>query len=171
MIIESEFIILAFLVFSLTATVWLQIHGLPFSLADLTTIENKPNHSFRQSPNAPLLLPANAALSAPVITPVIAKTSELASLIPAGSVPLDQNTQLDRISQILQTAIGLADKAERLHNAAHEQLDSAHYALQNLLDELSAVMPITSPARAIRDASTAPAQSPRRQTYVTAIAA
>jgi hypothetical protein len=167
MIIESGFIILAILVFSVTATVWLQIHGLPFSLADLTTIQNKPNHSIRRPANAPMLLPSAPPPSAHVFE----KSQPQTTIVPAGTIPLDQSTQLDRISQILQTAIGLADKAERLHNAAHEQLDSAHYALQNLLDELSTVMPIASPAKALRDASTAPAQSPRRQTYVTAIAA
>ena len=165
MIFESEFVILTILVFSLTAAVRLHTHGFSFSLAELTTIQNKPSQSIRRTAYAPLLLPSAAS------TPVSEKTELQASIITAGSVPLGQNTQLNRVSQILQTAIELADKAERLHNAAHEQLDGAHYALQNLLDELSTVMPIASPAKAQRDVSAGPAQTPRRQTYVTALAA
>ncbi len=167
MIFESEFVILTILVFSLTATTWWYTHGVSFSLADLTVIQNKPNQSIRRAANAPMLLPATA----PASTPSIKKTELQAFSVVAGSVPLDQNTQLDRVAQILQSAIELADKAERLHNAANEQLDGAHYALQNLLDELSTVMPIASPAKAQRDVSAGATQTPRRQTYVTALAA
>lgn len=167
MIFDSEFVILTILVFSLTAAVWWYKHGNSYSLADLTTIQKRPNQPIRRSANAPVLLP-----STPAESPRIYDQAEPQSAaIPAGSVPLGQDTQLDRVSQILRSAIELADKAERLHNAAHEQLDSAHYALQNLLDELSTVMPVSAPAKAPSIASAAATQSSRRPTYVTALAA
>ncbi len=177
MIFESEFVFLTILVFSLTAAVWLHTHGFSFSLAELTTIQNNLHQPMRRPAKTPMLLPSAIPLSTP--TPVKAETpaantpaaNSQAAMIAAGSIPLDQNAQLNRVSQILQSAIELADKAERLHNAAHEQLDGAHYALQNLLDELSTVMPVTSPAKAHTDVSAGPAQAYRRQTYVTALAA
>lgn len=177
MIFESEFVFLTILVFSLTAAVWLHTHGFSFSLAELTTIQNNLHQPMRRPAKTPMLLPSAIPLSTP--TPVKAETpaantpaaNSQAAMIAAGSIPLDQNAQLNRVSQILQSAIELADKAERLHNAAHEQLDGAHYALQNLLDELSTVMPVTSPAKAHTDVSAGPAQAHRRQTYVTALAA
>ncbi len=182
MIFESEFVFLTILVFSLTAAVWLHTHGFSFSLAELTTIQNNLHQPMRRPAKTPILLPSAIPLCTP--TPVKAETpaantpaansqaaNSQSAIIAAGSIPLDQNAQLNRVSQILQSAIELADKAERLHNAAHEQLDGAHYALQNLLDELSTVMPVTSPAKAHTDVSAGPAQAHRRQTYVTALAA
>ena len=177
MIFESEFVFLTILVFSLTAAVWLHTHGFTFSLAELTTIQNNLHQPMRRPAKTPMLLPSAIPLSTP--TPVKAKTpaantqaaNSQAANIAAGSIPLDQNAQLSRVSQILQSAIELADKAERLHNAAHEQLDGAHYALQNLLDELSTVMPVTSPAKAHSGVAAGPAQAHRRPTYVTALAA
>ena len=172
MIFESEFAILTILVFSLTATVWWYTHGVSFSLGqfnlgELTAIQNNPNRSIRRPANGPILLPSTTPSAASL---PIAVTADNTGITP-GSIPLDQNTQLDRISQILRDAIAVADKAERLHNAAHEQLDSAHYALQNLLDELSGVMPVTSSAKALRDVTRAPTHAPSRQSYVTALAA
>ncbi|MEQ1697449.1 MAG: hypothetical protein ABL901_16575 [Hyphomicrobiaceae bacterium] len=167
MIFDQEFIILTILVFSLTAAAWVYTHGVAFNLADLTTIQKNPNQPIRRSAIAPLLLPSTPPVTAPV-----AEKAELQSAgLAVGSTPLDQHTQLDRIAGILQTAIELAGKAERLHNAAHEQLDGAHYALQNLLDELSAVMPVSAPAKGNHDAPAAYVHQPRRQTYVTALAA
>ena len=171
MFLESEFIILTIMVFSLTAAVWIQIHGFPFSLADLTTIQNKPKQTIRRSMSHPMLLPTAIPLAAPLDETTDLTTDPQAIEAAAGTTPLDQTTQLSRVSKILQSAFALADKAERLHNAAHEQLDGAHYALQNLLDELSTVMTITSPAIVQRDASYATSHAQTRQTYVTAIAA
>lgn len=175
MIFESEFAILTFLVFSMTATVWWYTHGVSlslgqFNLAELTAIQNNPNRSSRRPPNGPILLPSTTTASANPPEVVIAENADTNGTT-SGSTPLDQNAQLDRISQILRDAIAVANKAERLHNAAHEQLDSAHYALQNLLDELSGVIPVTSSAKAQRDVTIAPTHAPSRQIYVTALAA
>lgn len=172
MIFESEFAILTFLVFSLTAAAWWYTNGVSFSfgqfnLGQLTEIKSDPIRSIQRPANAPNLLPTTPPVS--VNHPIAVQADNTG--VAAGSVPLDPNAQLDRISQILRDAIAVADKAERLHNAAHEQLDSAHYALQNLLDELSGVMPVTSAPKAQRDANTSLAQAPSRQSYVTALAA
>lgn len=170
MIFESEFLILAMLVFSVTATGWWFAHGHSFTLADLTIVEPRTksanSRSAHKPAHVPVLLPVSAT---PARAASLHTTTDIALTRP-GEIPLDAQTQLSRVSNILQNAIDLAAKAERLHNAAHEQLDSAHYALQNLLDELSAVMPIASKAAATNatPAKTFPAERP---VYVTALAA
>jgi hypothetical protein len=63
-----------------------------------------------------------------------------------GSPSLSVGDQVSRLSAIVTTAIDGARDADRLHRAANEQLDAAHYALQNLLHDLSAVMSITAPS-------------------------
>ena len=55
-----------------------------------------------------------------------------------------------RLANIVSVSIGKAENAKRLHLAANEQVDSADYALQNLLVELAAVMKIVAPARSTR---------------------
>ena len=171
MIIESEFLILAVLIFSLTAAFWLRANGLPFSLADLTIVQprtaNPLNKATQKAGSSPFLLPVSSI--GVVVSPADAASAP--ALESTESIPLDTETQLNRVSFILQNAIDLAAKAERLHNAAHEQLDSAHYALQNLLDELSSVMPGLSNAKFAAPASQADAVSTRHPTYVTALAA
>ena len=49
---------------------------------------------------------------------------------------------INRLSGIVASAVDQARSAEQFHRSAREQVDAAHYALQNLLDELSAVMPV-----------------------------
>lgn len=172
MIFESEFLILAMLVFSATAAAWWFARGPAFSLADLTIVEPRAksatSKSAHKSAHNRVLLPGGA-VSADAGSHVVASPG-----IPnrPGDMPLDTQTQLNRVSIILQNAIDLAANAESLHNAAHEKLDSAHYALQNLLDELSAVMPIASPSKAaIQPASPSRSFPPERPVYVTALAA
>jgi len=173
MIFESEFLILTLAIFSVTAASWWLLHGPTFKLADLTIVEprEKSRHSrIRQkSTHSPVLLPVSAATASVASAPpaVLSVTTNPGD---KPDQPLDAQAQLNRVSHILQNAINVAAKAERLHNAAHEQLDSAHYALQNLLSELSTVMPIASKVAAAQatPAKTFPAERPA---YITALAA
>jgi hypothetical protein len=172
MIIESEFIILAVLIFSLTAALWLRANGMPFSLADLTIVQPRTaissSNAAPKTGSSPFLLP----VSPMSVVANFPETVSEQSPERAASIPLDTETQLNRVSFILQNAIDLAAKAERLHNAAHEQLDSAHYALQNLLDELSAVMPgVNGTKPTVAPPPYADAALTRRPAYMTALAA
>jgi hypothetical protein len=76
-----------------------------------------------------------------------------------------------RLNQIVSSAVDCAQAVERLHRTAHEQVDSAHYALQNLLNELSAVMPITAPNQTHRDVASIRPRAQLRAVYETALAA
>jgi len=170
MIFESEFLILTIAIFSVTAASWWLSRGPSFTLADLTIVEPRAkslNSRVRQkSTHSPVLLPVSAA---PASAALAQPAADRHPTFPSDK-PLDAQTQLNRVSHILQNAIDVAAKAERFHNAAHEQLDSAHYALQNLLSELSAVMPIASK---VAVAETTPAKTfpAERPVYITALAA
>ena len=72
---------------------------------------------------------------------------------------LATETHIGRLNGIVTAAVDKARNAERLHRGAHEQVDAAHYALQNLLNELSAVMPVAAselPARSAASRETLP---------------
>lgn len=103
--------------------------------------------------------------------PAIAKPRPCAS---GAAVPVDNRlstaTQINRLTHIVDAAAETAHAAGRLHRQAHEQVDAAHYALQNLLAELTAVMPVSAPV------VTAPKMTldraiPTRRVYHTALAA
>lgn len=82
-----------------------------------------------------------------------------------------KSRHIDALKGIVTGAVDRARSAEQFHRSAHEQVDAAHYALQNLLDELSAVMPI---AKASRPQRTSAARGVRQQAHAgfeTALAA
>ena len=63
----------------------------------------------------------------------------------ASSIPSTAPAQFKRVARILKTNFEATDRAQRLHGAAGEQIGAAHYALQNLADELAGIMtPSTS---------------------------
>lgn len=194
MFYASEIAAIAGTLSLLTALGWLVTNGLPFSLADLTTIrkpsgdgaeanssnsigaQKAASHKFVLLPVTASRAPVRgAALSKPA--PVSA-TAPLAPAVPPAApspaavptpvkVPLDAETQLQFVARALNDSIELADKANRLHTSAQQQLDAAHYALQNLLAELSLVLPVKAPAKE----SGVQQSAAGRTVYVTALAA
>jgi hypothetical protein len=136
MTFEPEFLIIAGVIFVLTGSFWLYREGPLFGrLTILQARSTQPN--LTRGSAAPRLL---------AIAPVtVASDTDVAS-----PVPVDGG-QLGCLSRIVNSGIATADRAERLHRAAGEQVDGAHYALQNLLDELSAVMTITTASKGRRD--------------------
>ena len=166
MTIEPEFYLIALAVLTLTAAVRFRHDGfgpggLWQALAALTTVKSKfdmrhSNKRYPKAPTAPVLLVVPASAQVGAAEPQVpAKPQPVAGLIRR-----DGAAQLDRISQIVNSAIETADRAKRLHVAAHEQVDSAHYALQNLLDELSAVMSTGPFAKSTRNATVTPMTRP-----------
>ena len=75
-----------------------------------------------------------------------------------------------RLGTIVAASVDTAARAQHLHRTAHEQVDSAHYALQNLLNELSAIMPISAPASSTKPPATR-SRVTLRPVYETALAA
>ena len=80
-------------------------------------------------------------------------------------------THIGRLNGIVAAAVDTARNAERLHRGAHEQVDAAHYALQNLLNELSLVMPVAAPGLPARTAAPREAREQTRRAVETAMAA
>jgi hypothetical protein len=76
-----------------------------------------------------------------------------------------------RLTEIVSSAVERVHSVECLQRTAHEQVDSAHYALQNLLNELSAVMPISAPTQKRREVRLLQSQPNVRPVYETALAA
>lgn len=154
MMIEPEFLIIAGLVFIFTATVWVRQHGLKALVADRAPLSQAVfTQWLRQSePSArPHLLAVTSTGQAPSMRPCL--TSDVASS-PSDErddTSMSRGQQLGFLSHIVASAVASADRAERLQCAAGEQVDGAHYALQNLLDELSTVMSITAPSKGRRD--------------------
>jgi hypothetical protein len=112
-----------------------------------------------------LVLPGIGVPRAAAVAPIIASDVE------ADAGHLSSSAQIGKICDIITIAGERARSAERLHRAAHEQIDAAHYALQNLLNELSAVMPIQAPASPSSAPRVATLAATRRVAYETALAA
>lgn len=60
----------------------------------------------------------------------------------AGAPRLDVSAQWACVASVIDRAIGSAREVEALQVSAQEQIDSAVYALDGLLDELADVMPV-----------------------------
>jgi len=76
-----------------------------------------------------------------------------------------------RLEDIVMAASETARHAERFHYAAHQQIDAANYAIQNLLDELSAVMTVTGHALPHRSSPSRVVRTQNRPRYQDALAA
>jgi hypothetical protein len=108
------------------------------------------------------MVPAAIPLVPAIVEPVVAPVDEVALGAVTGRLSVD--SQVARIAEIVTRAVDGARDADRLHHAAHRQLDAADYALQNLLHELAAVMtmPDVGSARTVKAtavAGVAPAAS------------
>ena len=90
---------------------------------------------------------------------------------PADAIGPTVGAHMARVGDIVAASIETALRAQRLHRTAHERVDSAHYALQNLLSELSAIMPIIAPAPSTRQSPVARSRTALRPVYETALAA
>lgn len=180
MLYDPEVQILAFLIFAMLGAIWSWRVGLFAHIGDLTVIERarpdeKPAKAAVSGLRAPVLLAPSTDLAQvrPQPAAAVAPTSGTTTTVPSAQL-LDPATQLSLVSRVLNEAIETAERAERLHAAAHERLDSAHYALQNLLAELSSVLPVAAPAalpETLTDALAQAAPPSSRPTYVTALAA
>ena len=106
-------------------------------------------------------------------TPAAATLPSAQAAVPPPVTPghgLSAQTQIGRLSQIVTSAIVQAANAERLHRAAHEQIDGADYALQNLRNELSSIMPAFAHPQLSPRSTSVPVTKPARD-YVSALAA
>lgn len=191
MSIEPEYLILAFIILSLTTVSWMAMGGSP-GLAALTTLEPQPQAEPRvqakgqRRPAPTRLVRAKAPAAAPVATahakppsnlrvtppfapatPVEGAAAPRATNSAAAATPLLSGSQIGRLSHIVGSAVATARQAEHLHRSANEQLDAAHYALQNLMIELAAVMPVAAAASVGRSAKPLPMTRPARPSYET----
>jgi hypothetical protein len=107
------------------------------------------------------MVPAAVTVKVPAIVPV--KEALAAAEVASVTGRLSVDSQVARITEIVTRAVDGARDAGRLHHAAHEQLDAADYALQNLMHELSAVMRVPG-------AQAARAETPQSATEVAAVA-
>ncbi len=150
MFFDTDLAVLAGAIFAVTAVFWISSFAplvwaastarvdesrsleLPFMVAQRGAMLRK-SVLRRMVPVEPAVIVRELA---PVGEPVVAAKVE------PDSQRMTVDTQVARISEIVTRAVDGARDAGRLHEAAHEQLDAAHYALQNLLHELSAVMSV-----------------------------
>lgn len=180
MVIDPELLLLAAIVLPLAFLIWL----VPMSRAVY--------HVARTSGEPPMAAPARAALKRHPVTLLSVPSkpgrafiplsregtvSEFATAdtLPSTEQPRDAvptvGTHMARIGEIVAASVDTAMRARALHRTAHEQVDSAHYALQNLLSELSAIMPIAAPTSAATQSLTTRSRVTLRPVYETALAA
>ena len=172
MMFGPEFLMVALVVLCLTGAVWLRSYG--FS-SGIPAIPAKPMATGlsvrsidRQSASRVMLLSSPAAFDAG--SSQLRTAENKRSLSDKVSNDINVESQLGCLSRIVNSAIETAASAERLHCAARDQLDGAHYAIQNLFDELSAVMTITASPMSRRDTNVVLRHSSTPR-YVTALAA
>ncbi len=137
------------------------VHGTSFN--DFEARQLSPLRSFGRSVGASvgaivsrlasrLLAPravGNALRAVASPGPVIAPDAIAARrTIATPAAPMDGREQWRRATASLTAASALARSADRLHADAGRQLDSVEYALQQLIDDLSAIMPVPRPPRA-----------------------
>jgi hypothetical protein len=190
MLIEPEFLIVFAIVLALTSAVWSTSQAKetrgpswPHSLVVSAPVPSRPSarairsSSPQSSPRRngpakkPTLLAASPVTVAHPVPPVARALANTVEPVTASTdTRLSSATQVSRLTNIVQTGVETAQTAGRLHRQAHEQVDAAHYALQNLLAELTIVMPVAAPAVT---ASTVTFQrpAPTRPVYHTALAA
>jgi hypothetical protein len=180
MLIDPELLLLAAIVLPLAGLIWL----VPMSRAVY--------HVARTSGDTRMVGPARAAIKRRPVTLLTVEAKPGRAFIPLareGTVseitngdtassheqPRDPvpavGTHMARIGEIVAASVDTALRAQKLHRMAHEQVDSAHYALQNLLNELSAIMPIAAPASATKQSPASRSRVTLRPVYETALAA
>ena len=143
---DPEHLILPFIVVSLATLGWMAIGGgrriaAITKLMPIRTASRVPARVHLIKPGArPAFGPVRSATTTDGAERVIQSTNVAAKV----------ETQITSLGRIVASAVDTAHKAERLHRTAHEQVDAAHYALQNLMNELSAVMPVATPVAASR---------------------
>jgi hypothetical protein len=156
MLIDPELLLLAAIVLPLAGLVWL----VPASRAVY--------HVARTSRDSQMAAPARAAIKRRPVTLLSVASKPGRAIIPlaregavrgittADAPPSDEQsrdpvapvgTHMARVGDIVSASVDTAMRAQQLHRTAHERVDSAHYSLQNLLSELSAIMPIAAPTR------------------------
>ena len=146
MTFDPEYLILAFIVVSLATLAWMAVGG-DRVLAAIT--RRVPKQTTRRAPaRVHLIKPDARPAFGPVRSATTTDGAERVIRSTNSATPVE--TQITRLGSIVTSAVATARHAERLHRTAHEQVDAAHYALQNLLNELSAVMPIATPVAASR---------------------
>lgn len=90
--------------------------------------------------------PASHRVAAPAIDATLIAAGRRSIALPASAMTLQQ--QWTRAVRPLEAATETARTVTSLHESAGRQLDSVDYALQQLLDDLSAVMPVQRAPRA-----------------------
>jgi hypothetical protein len=150
MFFDTDFLVVVGVIFAVTALFWSRSFA---QLAWARTMKRAEMNSVTELPFAVApstvglrtaarrrMVPAVVAVKVPASAPAIETVREATVVPKTGRLTVD--TQVARIAEIVTRAVDGARDADRLHHAAHEQLDAAHYALQNLLHELSAVMSV-----------------------------
>jgi hypothetical protein len=150
MFFDTDLLVVVGVIFAVTALFWSRSFA---QLAWARTMTRAEQNSVTELPFAVApstvgsrkavlrrMVPAVVAVKVPEIAPAVEPIGEVTVAPKTGRLSVD--TQVARIAEIVTRAVDGARDADRLHHAAHEQLDAAHYALQNLLHELSAVMSV-----------------------------
>lgn len=171
MLFDTDLLVVVGVIFAVTALFWSRsfaqlawarkmkrseqssVTVLPFAIAPSTVGSGKA--MLRR------MVPAGVAVKVPAIAPAIEPLGEATVAPKTGRLSVD--TQVARIAEIVTRAVDGARDADRLHHAAHEQLDAAHYALQNLMHELSAVMSVPR-------LNVTRAEAPKLETEIAAVA-
>lgn len=184
MFFDTDLLVVVGVIFAVTALVWsrsaavewvakvrmraqqVPVADLPFAGTGRPTMGRKP--AMRRM--VPATNPVAAAAAEPVVVPV---AGDMVGVDTLGSVTgrLSVDTQVARIAEIVTRAVDGARDADRLHHAAHRQLDAADYALQNLLHELAAVMSVPGVGSARTVKATAVADVSPAVSFETAMAA
>ena len=167
--LDPDLVILCGIVLAATALLW----AIPASRQVFTA----PSAAVRSRPEGgPAMRRSPVQLLAVAARPAAAVHDAVdAVVLAAGRATYDEPSRplgvhMARVSTIVTASVDNAARAQRLHQAAREQVDSAHYALQNLLNELTSVMPISAPVtRHGKDVSRA--RLVLRPVYETALAA
>lgn len=150
MFFDTDLLVVVGVIFAVTAMSWTRslarlawahatsraeqasVVALPFAVAERSSSARKA--VLRR------MVPAVVAANGPAVA--LRPEMVVATPTKVATDRLSVGSQVARIAEIVTRAVEGARDADRLHHAAHEQLDAADYALQNLMHELSAVMSV-----------------------------
>lgn len=172
MMFGPEFLMVALVFLCLTGAVWLSRYGLSSGISAFPAKPMATGLSVRsiQRQSASRVMLPSSSPAFDTGSSQLRTAENRRSLSVKFSNDINVESQLCCLSRIVNSAIEAAASAERLHCAARDQLDGAHYAIQNLFDELSAVMTITASPMSRRDTNVVLRHS-STPLYVTALAA
>ena len=168
MTLDPEYLLLAGIVLSLTALVWFtplrrSVFVAPSKAAARSPPRNRPVRLMAAQPYSGTTAGVSQGQG------IAVEDAGVATHKPSTDTLVSPH--MARLQVIVTVTLDTAHLAQRLHKSAHEQVDGAHYALQNLLNELSSVMSIAGPVQPDPGVTVLHARPQHRPTYQTALAA